>query len=69
MSDLTSGNRTNRLRSGFHFGVEVRDNVLESRDGLLNRRDLDRSQPPTRPLRFCSATIKSRRCSLSWNQR
>jgi hypothetical protein len=25
---------------GFHFGVEVGDNVLESRDGLLDRRDL-----------------------------
>ena len=41
MPHLTAGgNRTNRLRGGLHFSVEVRDNILESRDGLLNRRDL-----------------------------
>jgi hypothetical protein len=41
MPHLTAGgNRTNRLRRGLHFSVEVRDNILESRDGLLNRRDL-----------------------------
>jgi hypothetical protein len=38
------------LRRGFHFCVEIRDNILERRDRLLNRGDLHQLPAADRPI-------------------
>ena len=57
------------LRRGFYFSVEVRDDILESRDSLLNRRDLHQLPAADRPFAVLQRDNQIPPLLLELNQR
>ncbi len=52
--------------SGFQLGIKIGDHILEGRNGLLNRGNLNQLPARHRAFAILQRDDQIRRCSLSW---